>query len=351
MTSITLVLTYACNQNCLYCYQIKKDIKMDFATAKKTIDYFSQKGNGEAVINLYGGEPLLEFELMKKIISYGLEIFKKNECRLRFSLTTNGSLFDRERLAYCAEYDVDIYLSIDGDRNTHESGRGKNSFRTVENVLALYEDFPEIPLKIQMVITPSNVCCLLQSVQYLVSIGVCDLSLNLCYDQKWNKKELETLQEQYHQAYTYLRKVRKEGSKIQFKEKRSPDPLDPLFRCDAGGNRYAITPDGFIYGCSMHIPWSKKAAKLGTAHHFSDLCLGHVNDLSKNKISERSAELSMDKRLFGQYFFRTSTTKCRECDFITKCDLCPAYAMIFNEDQYLVPDWICELKRVECRIQ
>jgi uncharacterized protein len=320
---------------------------MDFSTATKTIDYFCNNGNSESVINFYGGEPLLEFKLMKRIIEYGSKRFKENGNQFDFSVTTNGTLLDEQRLLYCYENDVDIYLSIDGDKKAHESGRGKASFTTIEKVLSLYKDFPEIPIKIKMVITPDNVKYLHRSVTYLVSLGICNLDLNFCFDQKWPRNDIETLRDQYSNAYKFLVKHKAEGGKIRFKEMKKPDPLEPLFKCDAGQDRFAVTPDGFIYGCSMHIPWSKKAFELGTSRQLSELCLGHVDRLKGKKFQNTLDKLNTDKRLCGQFFYNTSGTKCLECEYIAQCNICPVYTMIFNEDHFLVPDWICEIKKIE----
>lgn len=349
MTSVTLVLTNACNQDCSYCYQKKDSLNMDFNTAKKSIDYFCKAGNGKSIINFYGGEPFLQYELMKKIIPYGKKRFRKHGNQLRFSVTTNGSLLDQDHLTYCYQNDVDIYLSIDGNKKAHERGRGKDSFISIEKTLSVYKEFPDFPLKVQMVITPDNVKHLLKSVRYLVSTGVSDLSLNFCYDQKWHKKEIKILHNQYSKTYNFLVKHNSEGGKIQFKEIKKPDPLKPLFRCEAGQDRFAITPDGFIYGCSMHIPWSKRAFDLGSSHHLSDLCLGHVSEQSGTEFKKRLNELSKDRRLFGQYFYQTSKKKCLECDYFNQCDLCPVYAMIFNQEKFLIPDWICDIKKIECQ--
>jgi uncharacterized protein len=347
MTGITLILTYACNQDCSYCYQVRDNLKMEFATAQKAIDYFSKYMNAKSVINFYGGEPLLEFDLMKRVIQYCNKRNNKNDKQLTFSLTTNATLLDKQRLEFFNDNEVDIYLSIDGNKRAHELGRGKGSFASIEKVLARYNDFPEIPINIQMVITPNNVRHLLHSVQYLVSLGTSQLDLNLCCDQKWNQNDIETLRDQYSNAYNYLVKHKKEGGKIRFKEIKKTDPLKPLFKCDAGRDRFAITPDGFIYGCSMQVPWSKRALASDGNQTLSQLCLGHVDQLEENTLNNQLEKIYMDKRLWGQLFYYTSDTKCSSCNYITRCNICPVYAMIFTDEVFLVPDWICEIKRIE----
>jgi radical SAM protein with 4Fe4S-binding SPASM domain len=284
---------------------------------------------------------------MKQIIVYGLKKYRENGLDLKFSATTNGSLLDEDRLTYCHNNDVDIYLSIDGNKSAHEEGRGIDTFDKIEELFSLYRMYPEIPLNIQMVVTPDTAKHLLDSVQFLVSAGVSKLNMNFCYDQAWSKDDLQILRDQYHKAYNYLVQYNKNGGEIRFKQKKKRDPLKPLFRCDAGQDLFAITPDGYIYGCSMHIPISKRAYEQNMYHLFSDLCLGHIDDIGENEFEHRLEALWTDKRFLGQYHFHTSKLECRDCDYVCQCDLCPVYAMIFSKDQFFVPDWMCEIKRIE----
>jgi len=153
MIGITLIVTYACNQHCSYCYQIKNTLKMEFETARKTIDYFYDNDNGEIVINFYGGEPFLEFDLMKQVRDYSIRQYKKKNGKSRFTVTTNGILLNRKNLLYCYHNGIELYLSIDGIKQAHEIGRGAGSFTKIKEVLSLYQSLPLIPLKIISVIT------------------------------------------------------------------------------------------------------------------------------------------------------------------------------------------------------
>jgi radical SAM protein with 4Fe4S-binding SPASM domain len=323
---------------------------MEFNIAKEAIDYFIMHKDDEFVINFYGGEPLLQYDLMKEIIHYVIKEINEDKSQIIFSLTTNGVLLDHEKLAYLYEHSVDIYLSIDGIKEAHELGRGKNSFQSVENIISLFDDFPEYLPKIKSVITPDNVIYLCDSVRYLLSKNISDLNLNICLDQKWEDNQLQVLRAEYQKAYTYLYDYKTAGGNIQFKEIKKPDPMEPLFKCEAGQDRFAISPDGFIYGCSMHMPWSKKAQELGNMQIFSDLCLGRVNELPSNNFNKKLDGLFADTRFWGQYYYQTSDRKCLDCKYISQCEICPIFALIFNKNKDIIPDWICTIKEIENRM-
>ena len=348
--AITFVLTYRCNLNCSYCYQVRNEGSMDFMTAKSTIDYFCDQDDRHVVINFYGGEPFLEFDLMKRIVRYATERYKTKNIRPDFTVTTNGTLLDEKKVMFCIHHGVKIYLSIDGTKQAHELGRGQGSFSEMKRILALFRDFHDFPLNVCSLITPDNVRFLFQSVKYLVSLGTAELRLNFDYDREWEKESLESLTQQYRKAYRYLVQYKAQGSEISFKEFRPPDLLQPVFQCGAGRNRFSVTPSGDLYGCSVLIPWSKRSVEKRTTNNFSNFCLGHISTLSKETLKIRLNILFSDDRLSGQYFRYTNREKCVNCDYIMQCGICPVHSLINSEDVFLVPIWVCEIQKILFKI-
>lgn len=350
MNRLTLVLTNDCNQNCSYCYQIKNPARMNFQTAKKAVDYLFMNCTGVPEVSFWGGEPFLMFDLMEQVVEYSTNRFRPSGRIPQFSVTTNGTLLDKERLQYCVDVRMELTLSIDGTEEAHEMGRGKGSFDHVENVLPMYEAFPDFSLCTVSVITPENVIHLFDSVQYLVSKKVDELLLSLQYDCPWNRTDLEMLGHQYKKAFDYLVQYKSNGGKIKFNELRPPSPFKPVFQCNAGDNEIVVTPEGFIYGCSMHIPWSKRALDSNTQHRFEDLCLGHFGRFSTKGLKRKIESLTSNEWLRGQYYHRTSETECRNCEYLFQCAVCPAVSMIYCNDPLRIPDWVCEMNKTLYRI-
>ena len=133
---IMLIITESCNLRCKYCYEKNKNGKsMSFETAKRIIDhaYLDMSGYESMVIELHGGEPFINFPLMKKIDDYVIENY--NHIPVLFRAITNGTLVHGEIQDWLKDR-VDRYelmLSIDGKQDQNDENRklinGEGSFK------------------------------------------------------------------------------------------------------------------------------------------------------------------------------------------------------------------------------
>ncbi len=158
---ITLQVTQQCNLRCDYCvysggYENRAHSKkrMDFDIAKRSIDFYIEHSADSEFINIgfYGGEPLIEFELIKKCISY-IESISEGKTLL-FTMTTNGTLLKEEIVQFLEEHGVSIRISLDGPKEVHDSSR-KFAFnncgtfdKVIENVNMIKDKFPEFYKKL-----------------------------------------------------------------------------------------------------------------------------------------------------------------------------------------------------------
>ena len=117
LAAIELNLTFNCNLACPYCFVRRKGShdRMDAVTAQKAIDLLLDRAVvPDVTITLIGGEPLLEFKLIKQIVPYGIEAARRRNLHINWTITTNGTLLDEQILKYFAEHQIYILLSIDG---------------------------------------------------------------------------------------------------------------------------------------------------------------------------------------------------------------------------------------------
>ena len=133
--SPSICVTHNCNLNCIYCYQKHdKKSKMTLETAKKVIDWIFKNvpDNRNGIeINIIGGEPLLEFELMKEMVEYTKSLNPKEQ--YLYYATTNGTVLTDEMKSWFVK-NRDYFwlgLSLDGDRETHNHNRS-NSFDKID---------------------------------------------------------------------------------------------------------------------------------------------------------------------------------------------------------------------------
>ncbi|MBQ6476677.1 MAG: Cys-rich peptide radical SAM maturase CcpM [Clostridia bacterium] len=167
---MTLQVTQNCNLRCEYCiysgtYENQRTHspkRMSWETAKKALQFYLAHSidSKKIMIGFYGGEPLLEFELIRKCVS-----FVENEVQgkeIEFHITTNGTLLTKEKFSFMSEHGFHILISLDGNKDEHDKHRrfasnGEGSFDTImQNIKMLQEKYPEEIKKVQFnaVMTP-----------------------------------------------------------------------------------------------------------------------------------------------------------------------------------------------------
>ncbi|ATW28743.1 hypothetical protein DCMF_19085 [Candidatus Formimonas warabiya] len=135
--SIALFVTQACNLRCVYCYEKKDGAKMEEKTAFQAVDWLlGQAGNTKKIyISFFGGEPFLNFPLIKKVAAYAREKAGALDKVVGFNVTTNGTLLDEEMISFLREYDVNVLVSMDGPREIQDRQRpfagGRGSYDVI----------------------------------------------------------------------------------------------------------------------------------------------------------------------------------------------------------------------------
>ena len=153
---LTLQITQRCNLKCEYCTYSGNYFNrghankvMPFEIAKKAIDYFISHSRDASyfVISFYGGEPLLEFELMKQCVKYADN--KAEGRKVSYNFTTNGTLLTEEKYEFLVKHDFRILVSLDGPQKVHDRhrvfvGTTIGSFQQMtKNLKALKKKYPE----------------------------------------------------------------------------------------------------------------------------------------------------------------------------------------------------------------
>jgi len=139
-----LNLTEQCNLKCTYCYVRAGENQVELMTpetAYKIIDGFLEmKPEGRFNITMHGGEPLINYPLVQKIVEYA----KPHRDKIDLSIQTNGTLLTQERVEFLKENDVSIGVSLDGPKKYHDQTRvlqnGKGSFDQVMRGIKLLQD-------------------------------------------------------------------------------------------------------------------------------------------------------------------------------------------------------------------
>lgn len=146
--------TQDCTLRCLYCtyggsylHQRKNSSKyLRFDTARKTIDYlsevFDKRPRNELTIGFYGGEPLINFDVIEHIVDYSKKVFPK--WVLHFTITTNGTLLDERMIRFLVKNNFSLMVSLDGSGENHDAKRifpdGRGSYDIVMENMKKIQD-------------------------------------------------------------------------------------------------------------------------------------------------------------------------------------------------------------------
>lgn len=260
---VALVLTHDCNLACPYCYAGEKlGRHMPEEVARAGLALASHDGAERCQVSFFGGEPMLAFELLERYTRMAREMLEPEGVRLRFVVTTNGTCFTAERLAFLAQERFFVGLSIDGVAAAHNATRpftsGRDSFEAVHRGLRRLMrsgvDFETIT-----VIDPDNVAYLGESVRFLVGQGVRRIGLNPNFEAEWSDEALEVWAEGYREVAELWKACYRRGHQIHINviDDKILTHLKGGYtlcdRCEFGRSAIAVAPSGNIYPCERMV--------------------------------------------------------------------------------------------------
>jgi sulfatase maturation enzyme AslB (radical SAM superfamily) len=206
--SPSLCVTHNCNLGCVYCYQKHEvDSNMSIDTAKRIIDWiFSNVPENLDVFEIHfiGGEPLLEFDLIKKTVEYACAKYRKeNKNKYVFFATTNGTILTNEMKKWFEEHKgcFVLGLSLDGIRDVHNHNRN-NSFDKID-IKFFRQTWPNQSVK--MTLSEYSLYHFAESVKYIHSLGFPIGGVNLFEGNfDWDKDEyIYELAKQFKEIVDY----------------------------------------------------------------------------------------------------------------------------------------------------
>ena len=265
--SICLNVAHICNLACPYCFASGGNYKgaealMTLEVGKKAIDFLLDKSQGRPIVEVdfFGGEPLLNFKLIKQLVTYGNEEGRKKGKVIKWSMTTNGVLLDEEAAKFLVENDIGTVLSIDGREDIHDYNRyfknGKGSFKVVMDNYLDFKEYTEDYVA-RGTYTSRNLD-FYKDVKFLKESGFSHISMEPVIGEKITLADLATIKDSYKKlAEMYLQWL-KEGNPLDFFHfninlKGGPCIYKRITACGAGFEYLAVTPTGDIYPCHQLI--------------------------------------------------------------------------------------------------
>ena len=184
------VVTLRCNQKCSYCHASSVDegsescFDMNFKTARRCVELTFMSPSLNIKIEFQGGEPLLNFEIVKEIVEYAQELNQRAQKHLEFTICTNLLALDQSKLNYIRSKDIYISTSLDGPRDIHDAYRktrlGGGSYNTViQNLSQATKELGRDKISALMTVTPYNINKLREVVDEYLTQGLGSIFLRM----------------------------------------------------------------------------------------------------------------------------------------------------------------------------
>lgn len=363
LRSLNVILTAECNLRCSYCYQnAKKPLSMPWETLRAALDMARRSDQHEVGVYFLGGEPLLEFPLMRRAVEY-LEKDRAAGKHFHYGISTNGTLLTDEICAFLDAHRFETQISFDGVSELQES-RGRGTFAVLDRLLDrlrdFYASFYRWNVKTTVTMGPRGVPHLADSIEYFLSKGIQRIAImpSIIPDSIWETKSIEDLDEQFARIYeSSLRRwqEKREVSLMVFKNKYddSPgaQPGDSMCGIVHGGG-LVVDVDGQAYGCTVH------ASSYQEIHSpFLRMCLGkmQMGAIGDEGFAARYAAFPDAARSTGLFHNKgrkhSAYGQCGECRHLGRCSVCPTSIghIPGNSDPDRVPDFYCAYNLVSLK--
>jgi uncharacterized protein len=269
VTRLELMLTENCNLNCEYCFISFKNKfnRMTELISKKSIDFLLSNSKKKKKLGVFfmGGEPLLEFDLIKATVDYAKEKLKNSDKKIAFSMTTNGTLFNDKILSYMKKNKITFMLSLDGTKKTQDMFRklpsGAGSYdKTVSLIPLMKKFFPSFPVRVTPM--PESISELFENIKHLsLDLGLSSFIVGPATNTVWNKKSLKLYEEQMLKVIHWIKKQKSDKNRISILNLKSDSPSEKnaaVRGCMAGRTSFTVTTDGNFYPCSKMLGLNKK---------------------------------------------------------------------------------------------
>lgn len=349
--ALCLHIAHTCNLNCSYCFASQgkyhgERALMSFEVGKRALDFLIENSGSRRnlEVDFFGGEPLMNFDVVKRLVEYARSIEKEKNKNFRFTLTTNGVLVDDDVIDFANREMSNVVLSLDGRREVHDRYRvdyaGNGSW---DKIVPKFQKFVAARggknYYMRGTFTHANPD-FLEDIKVMLDLGFSELSMEPVVAAEGDPAALTEgdkaiVLKQYEQLAELMLRRDKEGKPFTFYHymidlKGGPCIYKRISGCGSGTEYMAVTPWGDLYPCHQFVGDEK--FKLGDIW----------NGVSNTEIQKEFASCNVYAR-----------EECRDCWAKLYCSGgCAANAYHSTGSVRGVYKYGCDLfrKRMECAI-
>ena len=280
--ALCLHVAHSCNLNCSYCFASQGKYHgdralMSFEVGRQALDFLiAHSGSRRNLeVDFFGGEPLMNFDVVRQLVAYARSVEKEHGKRFRFTLTTNGMLIDDEVIDFANRECANVVLSLDGRKEVHDRFRvdyaGNGSWeRIVPKFQKLVEARGGKNYYMRGTFTHYNPD-FLKDIQVMLDLGFNELSMEpvVCAaddPSALTEADLPVVMAQYEDLARLLVRRRREGRPFTFYHymidlSGGPCVYKRISGCGSGTEYMAVTPWGDLYPCHQFV--GEEKFKLG----------------------------------------------------------------------------------------
>ena len=272
--ALCLHIAHTCNLNCSYCFASQgkyngERAMMSFEVGKRALDFLIENSGKRRnlEVDFFGGEPLMNFQVVKDLVAYARSIEKQRGKNFRFTLTTNGMLIDDDMIDFCNRECHNVVLSLDGRKEVHDRYRvdyaGKGSWeRIVPKFQKLVQARGGKGYYMRGTFTHANPD-FLEDIKTMLDLGFTELSMEPVVCAPGDPAELteadrEIVKDQYEKLAMLMRERDKAGKPFTFYHymidlQGGPCIYKRISGCGSGTEYMAVTPWGDLYPCHQFV--------------------------------------------------------------------------------------------------
>lgn len=349
--ALCLHVAHTCNLNCEYCFASQgkyhgERALMSFEVGKRALDFLIENSGTRRnlEVDFFGGEPLMNWDVVKELVSYARVQEKIHNKNFRFTLTTNGILIDDDVIDFCNREMSNVVLSLDGRKEVHDRLRkdyqGRGSY---DIIVPKFQEFVKRregkSYYMRGTFTHNNVD-FTNDIFHMADLGFTELSMEpvVCSPDDASaltESDLPILFEQYEILAKEMIKRKKAGNGFTFYHymldlTHGPCIYKRISGCGSGTEYMAVTPTGDLYPCHQFV---------GDTKHL----LGNIWDGVTNK------EIQNEFKLCNAY----ARPECDDCWAKLYCSGgCAANSYHASGKITGIYEYGCELfkKRIECAV-
>lgn len=284
--ALCLHIAHTCNLNCSYCFASQgkyhgERALMSFEVGKRALDFLIENSGTRRnlEVDFFGGEPLMNFDVVKKLVEYARSIEKEKGKNFRFTLTTNGVLVDDDVIDFANKEMSNVVLSLDGRKEVHDRYRvdyqGRGSYDTI---VPKFQKFVKARggknYYMRGTFTHANPD-FLEDIKTMLNLGFTELSMEPVVATEGDEAALTeedkpVVMKQYEELAELMLKRDKEGKPFTFYHYMidlagGPCIYKRISGCGSGTEYMAVTPWGDLYPCHQFVGDEK--FKLGDIWH------------------------------------------------------------------------------------